>query len=111
MDLALETRSQGTWTVVRVAGELDMHTSPQIRDEVLTRATDGDRQIALDLTEVTFMDSSSLGVLVMCLKRLREQGGRLVLIGVKGSPMKVLVLTGLDRVFDIFDTAAELPSD
>lgn len=111
MELALETRSQGTWTVVRVAGELDMHTSPQIREEVLTRATDGDRRIALDLTEVSFMDSSSLGVLVMCLKRLREQGGRLVLVGVQGSPMKVLVLTGLDRVFDIFGTAVELPSD
>ena len=111
MELALETRSQGTWTVVRVAGELDMHTSPQIREEVLARATDGDRRIALDLTEVSFMDSSSLGVLVMCLKRLREQDGRLVLVGVRGSPMKVLVLTGLDRVFDIFDTAAELPSD
>jgi anti-anti-sigma factor len=55
------------------------------------------------------MDSSSLGSLVTCLKRIRERDGRLVLVGVGGTPMKVLTLTGLDRVFDIVGSTAELP--
>jgi anti-anti-sigma factor len=56
------------------------------------------------------MDSSSLGSLVTCLKRVRERDGRLVLVGVGGTPMKVLTLTGLDRVFDIVGSTAELPA-
>ena len=67
-------------------------------------------RLALDLTKVDFMDSSSLGSLVTCLKRIREQDGRLVLVGVGGTPMKVLTLTGLDRVFEIVDSTAELPA-
>ena len=66
--------------------------------------------LALDLSKVDFMDSSSLGSLVTCLKRIRERDGKLVLVGVGGTPMKVLTLTGLDRVFDIVGSTSELPA-
>ena len=56
------------------------------------------------------MDSSSLGSLVTCLKRVRERDGKLVLVGVGGTPMKVLTLTGLDRVFDLVGSTTELPA-
>jgi anti-anti-sigma factor len=56
------------------------------------------------------MDSSSLGSLVTCLKRVRERDGEMVLIGVSGSPMKVLFLTGLDRVFDLVPSESDLPA-
>jgi anti-sigma B factor antagonist len=105
------TRTQGRWTVVEVAGELDLHTSPALRDHVLGLIEDGTGFLALDMTKVEFMDSSSLGALVACLKRLREHDGRLVLIGASGSPKKVLGLTGLDRVFDQVERAEELPGD
>jgi anti-sigma B factor antagonist len=88
-----------------------MHSAPPVRDRVIGLIHDGSHRIALDLTKVDFMDSSSLGVLVTCLKRARERDGRLVLVGVSGSPMKVLSLTGLDRVFELVDGVDELPSD
>ena len=97
--------------MVEVAGELDLHTSPALRDHVLGLIEEGTGFLALDLTKVDFMDSSSLGSLVACLKRLRERDGRLVLIGVTGSPKKVLGLTGLDRVFEQIERPDELPSD
>jgi anti-sigma B factor antagonist len=97
--------------VVEVAGELDLHTSPSLRDRVLTLIEDGTGFLALDLTNVDFMDSSSLGSLVACLKRVRERDGRLVLVGVNGSPRKVLGLTGLDRVFEQVERSDELPSE
>jgi anti-anti-sigma factor len=50
------------------------------------------------------MDSSTLGVLVTALKHARERGGDVVLVGVSGSPAKVLELTGLDRVFRVEDS-------
>jgi anti-sigma B factor antagonist len=110
MDLVLENRVVGPWSVVRVAGELDLHTSPQLRDHVLSMVGDEPVRLALDLSEVGFMDSSSLGMLVTVLKRVRERDGDLRLVGVTGSPMKVFSLTGLDRVFEITDTAEDLPT-
>ncbi len=110
MDLAIEDGSAGSWTVVRVAGELDLHTSPQLRDHVLAMLGVSPVRLALDLSEVDFMDSSSLGMLITCLKRVRERDGRMVLVGVSGSPMKVLTLTGLDKVFELVPSTADLPA-
>lgn len=111
MQVIVGTRTEGDWTVVEVAGELDLHTSPSMREHVLGIIEGGGTRVALDLTRVEFMDSSSLGSLVTCLKRIRERDGRLVLVGVGGTPMKVLTLTGLDRVFELVDSAAALPTD
>ena len=109
MDLVLENRTAGPWTVVRVVGELDLHTSPQLRDHVLAMIGDRSVRLALDLSEVGFLDSSSLGMLVTLLKRVREREGDLRLVGVTGSPMKVFTLPGLDRVFEIVETSDQLP--
>ena len=95
MDVIVETRTEGPWTVVVVAGELDLHTSPPLRDHLLELIQGGVGHLALDLTKVDF---------------IRERDGRLVLVGVGGTPMKVLTLTGLDRVFDIVGSTAELPA-
>ena len=57
------------------------------------------------------MDSSSLGILVVHHKRLVERGGALALVGVAGSPQKVLTITGIDRVIPVYDKAADLPED
>lgn len=110
MELALENRTTDSWTIVSVAGELDLHTSPQLREHVLSLIGEPPVRIALDLSAVGFMDSSSLGTLVTCLKRVRERDGQLVLIGVTGSPMKVFTLTGLDRVFEIVPSSDRLPA-
>ena len=111
MDVIVQSRRKGSWTVVEVAGESDRHTTPPLREHVLQLIDEGTDRLALDMTKVEFMDSSSLGALVMCLKRMREHDGSLVLAGVAGTPMKVLNLTGLDRVFELAPSTAELPSD
>jgi anti-sigma B factor antagonist len=65
---------------------------------------DGNLRIIVDLEEVGFLDSSGLGALVGALKRVNERGGRLVLACPEGSPLKVLTITGLDKVFAIHDS-------
>jgi anti-sigma B factor antagonist len=105
LDVAIDRRTEGNWTVLTVAGELDLATGPALRD--VLSATESSR-IAVELSEVTFMDSSSLGILVAALKHAREQGGELVLIGVGGPPAKVFALTGLDDVFPMVRDAGEL---
>ena len=91
----------GGW-VLRVSGEVDVATSPELRRE-LHQLVDRDGPIVVDLHDVTFIDSSGLGVLVGTLKRLREQGrdGHLVLEGLQDPVRKVFDITGLSELFTI----------
>jgi anti-sigma B factor antagonist len=70
----------------------------------------GARQVVLDFAQVTFMDSSGLGLLVDAFKLLRAKGGRLCLAAVQKPVRNVLVLSAVDRVLDVYDTvgAAEV---
>jgi anti-sigma B factor antagonist len=96
IDLSIETRVQGAWTIVQVAGEVDLATAASLRDGVLA-AAEGPANVAIDLTEVSFIDSSGLGAIVACLKRLRERGGDLTIVAPDDSAAaKLLALTGLD---------------
>jgi anti-sigma B factor antagonist len=92
----------GTWTLA-VAGEIDVATSPELRRELHQLADREPSRIVLDLSDVTFIDSSGLGVLVGVLKRLREQDrdGVLVLEGLRGPVRKVFEITGLTELFTI----------
>jgi anti-sigma B factor antagonist len=83
--------------VVRVRGELDMATCPQLRERLLELT---DRMVTLDFAAVTFMDSSGTGVLVEAQKRIREDGGKLVLYGLGAQLLRVLEITGLGDHFD-----------
>jgi anti-sigma B factor antagonist len=107
---SFETHTQGTWTVVNVRGELDLSTSAALRAALDAGLGEGTPRVAVDLTDVSFMDSSSLGILVTCLKETRDRGGELRLVGVQGSPAKVIALTGLDSAFTIEASVADLPS-
>ncbi|MGC4745545.1 STAS domain-containing protein [Micromonospora sp. DT201] len=104
MDFTLSTRQGRIGTVVEVAGDLDMSTTPELRDQ-LRKLVDSDTPVVVvDLTGVGFMDSSGLGVLVVAYKDLRERDGWLALAGVSQPVRTVLSITSVDRVIGVFDT-------
>jgi anti-sigma B factor antagonist len=111
VDLRIRTRREDPWTVLEVGGELDLHTSTELRDQLTGLIDAGDTRLVVDLADVSFMDSSSLGVLVACLKRVREKGGDIALTGADGSPLKVLSLTGMDNVFTMASSPSDLPTE
>jgi anti-sigma B factor antagonist len=80
---------------------VDLYSSPGLRERIIQLIDEGQTRLIVNLQEVGFMDSSGLGVLVGGLKRLNERGGKLVLVCPEGSPLKVLTITGLDKVFPI----------
>jgi anti-sigma B factor antagonist len=86
---------------VRLVGELDMSTAPQLRDELLGLAANGPAQVTVDLSELAFVDSTGLSVLITGLKRLRQQGGDMALRGPTPATRRVLEITGLTEVFSI----------
>lgn len=88
--------------VVQVEGEVDVHTSGELRavlEDVITRSPR--IAVVLDLTEMSFIDAAGIGVLVHALRRMRGTGGRLVLRNLRPPVLKVFRVLGLDRVFTI----------
>jgi anti-sigma B factor antagonist len=108
IELDIETRHEDGWTILVAGGELDLYTAPRLRDEVLARVDEGADRIAIDLNGVGFIDSTGLGILVACLKRVRELDGRLVLIAPETSPLRrLLSLTGLEQVLPTHTALAD----
>lgn len=107
VDLQIDARTEGDWRVLDVRGEIDLYTSPQLRDAIDREVGGGTPKVLVDLAGVSFMDSSGLGVLVGSLKRSRERGGELALVCTEGSVLKVLTITGLDRVFPIHASVSD----
>ena len=88
---------------VSVSGEVDVYTAPQLRDRLYSVIADGARLVVLDVSAMTFIDSTGLGVIVGALKRLREADGDLTLRSPSRSTRKVLEITGLFRILNVED--------
>ncbi|CAL9338357.1 STAS domain-containing protein [Streptomyces werraensis] len=84
--------------VLEVAGELDHHTAPLLT-EAVNEAPFGPYGVVLDLSGLTFCDSSGITVFVTAHRRSREKGSQLSLAGVAPAQMRVLRMVGLDEVF------------
>jgi anti-sigma B factor antagonist len=101
MDLAISSRSVGNYSVVAVEGEVDVYSAPAL-DEVLSGLiAEGNTRLIIDLTEVGFLDSTGLGVLVKALKRVREADGSLAVVTASERVLKVFRITGLDVVMSL----------
>jgi anti-sigma B factor antagonist len=105
--LAIETDQQGDQVVVRVKGELDLSTTPQLSAALDDAATATPSTVVLDLGGVSFIDSSALRVLVMAGRSLAD-GGRTLQIGPRSEMVaRLLTMTSLDRGGDAFQVLPE----
>ncbi|HEX2805487.1 MAG TPA: STAS domain-containing protein [Kineosporiaceae bacterium] len=97
--------------IVRVTGEVDVNTGPKLRDHLLALVAGGEHDIVVDLSEVSFLDSSGLGVLVMVHKRIRTAGGALRLAGCQPEVVSIFHVTALDRVMEMYSTVEDAVRD
>ena len=93
--------------VIELGGEIDLYTAPEFKERMVQVIEDGKKQVIVDLSKATFIDSTTLGVLVGGVKRLRPAGGSLALVCSDQNITKIFEITGLDRVFPIHDTRDE----
>jgi len=96
--------------VVSLKGEVDLYTAPEFKQQLLDVIGQGARDVIVDFTGTTFIDSTTLGVLVGGVKRLRPEGGQLSLVCSDRNITKIFEITGLDRVFTIYATREEAVS-
>ena len=90
--------------MLEVSGEVDIYTAPKLREKLVELIDAGNDRIVVDLERVGFMDSTGLGSLVAGLKRIRERDGELAIVCTREPVLKVLSITGLDRVFPVHDS-------
>jgi anti-sigma B factor antagonist len=87
--------------VVAVVGELDVSGAPRVREALLAALTEGAHRVTIDLSALSFIDSTGLGVLVGAYKRARSQSVDLVLTNPTRSVARVFEIAGLDKVLPV----------
>ena len=95
-------------TSLRWTGEIDVTQVPDLRDEIL--AVPADRSVHLDLSTVSYLDSSGLGMLVLLRKRLARCGAVVTLVDIQPQVRRVLDITGLNRAFHFAPEPAAEPT-
>jgi anti-sigma B factor antagonist len=106
--------------VIAMGGEIDFAASPQLRERIDAHIDAGRRNVVLDLTSATFIDSTAIGVLMGALGRLRSNRGSLAVVCAQSSPpqsvtwpnegnrvREIFRITGLDGEISICDTREE----
>ena len=97
--------------MVAVEGEIDVYTAPRLREEITDLVGGGAYRLVIDLEGVEFLDSTGLGVLVGGLKKVRAHDGSLRLVCTQERLLKIFRITGLSKVFAIYDSVEEALRD
>jgi anti-sigma B factor antagonist len=108
MNLQIETRypREGV-ALLRTEGELDVYTSPQLKQTLVDLMSRGVTRFILDLNGVEYVDSTGLGVLIGALRRAADRDGCLKLLCDNSRVRRIFEITGLTKVFDICASEAE----
>ena len=105
--MELVQKAVGSVLVIKIIGSrLDARSAPGFKDQLGEIVAGGQRRIVLDLSEVTFVDSSGLGAMASILKALEGSGG-LAVCGARDAVRTVFKLTRLDKVLRLCGGEAE----
>ena len=101
------TRHASNGVVISARGDVDLYSSPKLREAIVSSASEKRSPIVVNLGDVTYIDSSGVATLVEGLQLSREYGGKFGLVNMSDRVCEVLKLARLDQIFDIHDTEEE----
>lgn len=105
------TLSGGTNTndvqALDLEGEVDVYTAPVLRQAIMDQVEGGVKHLLINLARVEYLDSTGLGILIGGVKRLKEQGGSLRLVGPSARIQRIFEITGLNKIFDVYASEQE----
>ncbi len=107
MDLALSSRSVEDRVVLDVVGEVDVYSAPSLRDRISDLLGESQPSLIVNLSGVSFLDSTGIGTLVAGLNRAVQLGGVLSLVCDQDRILKLFRITGLDAVFTIYPSVED----
>ena len=88
--------------VLPLEGEIDLHVSPEVAELLRTMTAKKPQRVVVDLTKVTYLDSSGLAVLIEGMQNVEAYGGKFVLAGLQENVRPIFEIARLDQVFIIF---------
>ncbi len=105
--MGYEIRKEGDVLIVKVYGEFDLHAADYVRREIdINIKTQGTKHILFDLGDLTFIDSSGLGVILGRYRKVSENGGRVAISGAPPNISRVMEISGLTRLMPFFKDCA-----
>ncbi|HEU4567704.1 MAG TPA: STAS domain-containing protein [Marmoricola sp.] len=110
MELEIDTTRGDDGVVVRLAGELDMLSAPELGDELTALLEAGETHLVVDLTGLEFLDSSGLSALLGAHQSAQERGASLVLRSPNERIIRLVNIAGLGDVFEIRASRGGEPS-
>jgi anti-sigma B factor antagonist len=99
--LAIDVQARAEGLLVSLRGELNVRTAVELRGALLERTGDSPQQIVMDLSGLTGIDSSGIGLLVELKRRIERRGGRITLRGTSPRIRRVLEMSRLDAFFEM----------
>jgi anti-sigma B factor antagonist len=111
MDLKIQVRQMEGIPIIDLTGEVDAYTCSRFRDAMNEAIDAGGATLIVSMEDVEYIDSSGLGTLVGGLKRSSERDGKIAIVCTNPQIRKVFEITGLEKVFPIFDLEADAVKD
>jgi anti-sigma B factor antagonist len=107
MQLQIDVTQRHGYTILSPQGEIDFATGPQLKDAINERLIAGDVNLVMDLQAVDFIESTGLGALIGGRRRAHALKGSLCLVCTEEQLLKIFRITGLDKVFAIYDSVEQ----
>ena len=105
-DPVLAVKTNGSACVVKLAGEIDLYNAPDVRNALAKACADSPERVVVDLSDVEFIDSTALGVLIEARRQLMNN--RAFLLAAPGlETRRALEISGLDRHFSVHESVPE----
>jgi anti-sigma B factor antagonist len=104
MTIEIGTTTRGPATVLAVRGDIDISTAPRLLEELAALDGQARETVILDLTAVSFLDSSALGALVGAQKEIAAAGGRLSVVCSDPKVLRIFSITRLTEVIDVVNS-------
>jgi anti-sigma B factor antagonist len=105
--MEIQIREHGKVQVLACQGRMDAQVSGLLKEHIQEILDQGATKLVLDLKELDFLDSSGLGALVSCLRRVKEKKGEIKLAGLRPEVRSIFDITRVSRLFDICENAAD----
>lgn len=106
--MQISSKIEKQWTVVSVSGRVDGHTAPDFETACRDFVEKGTRFLAVDFSDVPYISSAGLRVLLSTLKLIGKSAGKMVLVNPKDNVREVLEISGFANLFTILESAEKL---
>jgi anti-sigma B factor antagonist len=101
MNISIDVKEKESMLAVKVSGEIDAYTAPQLREKLFPMSEKEGVKMVVDLSEVNYMDSTGLGVFVGVFKNVRAHNGEFKIVGLSERLQRLFEITGLADIIDI----------